>query len=418
MTEPKSKMFDSLNCPGYGALLASGWCWSIARWAAGFIGAFLANDETGSARLVQLTGVAMWVPLLLGGVIGGALSDRFDRRVTVLVHFVLLIPLAVVLGIAEMADQLQLWMVYPFLVAIGVGWVVDMTSRRAIAYGLVGEERIDNAMALESLSAASGLAIGALIGGTVIGALGIGQALLAVGAMLGLALIFMIAVPKVEQVSVNSDVGLKSFVAAAKMLRTERVLVSVLGVTIFVDFFFFAITPLVQVIGTDLDAGPTLLGLLAAMIGFGMMAGSLLLARYQPRGRGMFYVLGSFMTLLFAIPFAIVPTYWVAAVALFVASIGLGFFSSTQSTIVMTAVDEQRRGRALGLLSTAIGVLPIGMISLGELAEVTGASAASAASAATGAVGLAIWLRYRPEAWRVTSDPASAQRLADDHVAQ
>jgi len=407
MGDSHPKMFDALVVPRFGFLLSAGWFWSIARWGAGFIGAFVVNNQTGSARLVQLTGVAMWAPLLLGGLVGGVLSDRYDRRLTVIVQFVVLIPLAIGLGLAGMTDRLELWMVYPFLVIVGVGWVVDMTSRRAIIYDMVGARHIDNAMALESVASASGLAIGALVGGTVIEALGVGQAFVAVAVLLGLALVCTLAVPKVEKRSVSGGSGLEAFVAGVKMLRSERALVSVLGVTVFVDFFFFALLPLVQVIGTDLDAGPTLLGLLAAMIGFGMMGGSLVLARFQPRRRGVFYVCGSFIALLFAIPFAAASSYWLAAGSMFIASFGLGFFGSTQGLIVMTAVDEARRGRALGLLSTAIGVLPIGMIALGELAEVIGASPAVVASSVTGALGLAVWLRYWPESWRVNADEAS-----------
>lgn len=39
---------------------------------------------------------------------------------------------------------------------------------------------------------------------------------------------------------------------------------------------------------------------------------------------------------------------------------------------MMTSVAPELRGRALGLLSTAIGVLPLGMIALGEVAEIIG----------------------------------------------
>jgi predicted MFS family arabinose efflux permease len=404
MGDSQPKMFDALTVPRYGFLLAAGWFWSIARWVAGFIGAFVVNNETGSARLVQLTGVSMWAPLLLGGLVGGVISDRFDRRLTVIVQFVMVAPLAVGLGLAGMTDRLELWMVYPFLVVVGIGWVVDMTSRRAIVYDMVGATRIDNAMALESVVSASGLAIGALVGGTVIEALGVGQAFVAVAGLLGLALLCILAVPEVEKHSVSGGSGLEAFVAGVKMLRSERALVSVLGVTVLVNFFFFSLIPLVQVIGTDLDAGPALLGLLAAMIGFGMMGGSLVLARFQPSRRGVFYVCGSFIALFFAIPFATASVYWLAAGSIFIAAFGLGFFGSTQGLIVMTAVDKARRGRALGLLSTAIGVLPIGMIALGELAEVIGASPAVVASATTGALGLAIWLRYWPESWRVAAD--------------
>ncbi len=66
----------------------------------------------------------------------------------------------------------------------------------------------------------------------------------------------------------------------------------------------------------------------------------------------------------------------------------------------MTAVPEAMRGRAMGLLSTAIGALPLGMYGLGELAEAVGAPAAIAAFNLTGFVALLVWNLWRPEARR------------------
>jgi predicted MFS family arabinose efflux permease len=83
----------------------------------------------------------------------------------------------------------------------------------------------------------------------------------------------------------------------------------------------------------------------------------------------------------------------------------MGLFGSTQSTLVMTSVRPELRGRALGLLSTAIGVLPIGMIALGEVAEVVGARAAIVASVTTGALCLVVWLVRRPDVLRMTTSP-------------
>ena len=41
--------------------------------------------------MVQLAGVALWSPLLFGGLIGGWVSDRFDRRRMVIIQFLSLI---------------------------------------------------------------------------------------------------------------------------------------------------------------------------------------------------------------------------------------------------------------------------------------------------------------------------------------
>ena len=46
----------------------------------------------------------------------------------------------------------------------------------------------------------------------------------------------------------------------------------------------------------------------------------------------------------------------------------MGMFGATQGVLVMDAVPQERRGRALGLLSSAIGVLPVGMFALGVAA--------------------------------------------------
>lgn len=85
------------------------------------------------------------------------------------------------------------------------------------------------------------------------------------------------------------------------------------------------------------------------------------------------------------------------------AGLGSGFFGATQSTLVMTAVPEEIRGRALGLLSMAIGALPIGMYLLGEVAEIAGARNALIISALTGMAVLFVWVRRRPEIAALTS---------------
>jgi MFS family permease len=296
-------------------------------------------------------------------------------------------------------------MVYVFLAVVGIGWVVDMTTRRAIIYDLVGPTRLDNAMALESLSSSSGLALGTLVGGSAIQAMGTGPAYLCLAGLVTASLLLFSRVPHVPRTAKQqAESGFTAMRAGFRLLRTERALVSVLGVTAAVNFFFFSFTPLVQLIGADLGVEAFLTGVLAAMVGFGMMAGSTFVARVQPRRRGLVYVVGSGMAMALLVPFALSPWYVGAAVPLLLAATGMGLFGSTQSTLVMTAVRPELRGRALGLLSTAIGVLPIGMIALGELAEQVGARAAIVTSVATGGLALVLWLLYRPDVLKMTTD--------------
>ena len=392
-------MFGALRVHRYPLLLATGWVWGLSRWGVGFLGGYLARELSDSARLIQLTGVALWAPLLVGGVAGGVIADRLNRRAAIVLQFVVVAGLATVLGVTELVGRLELWMIYPFLVVVGTGWVIDLTCRRTIVYELVGSDRIDNAMALESLSSATSLAAGALVGGSAIKAVGIGAAFMVVAGLMLVALLLFVAVPvrSGRRVEVLTPSG--PFAAVGQglaLLRTEPALVSVLGVTAAVNFFYFSFTPLVQRFGQLLDADALETGMLASMTGFGMMAGSAFVARFQPVRRGVVYLAGSLGAMVLLVPFTQVTGLVPAMVFLLASGIGMGMFGSTQGTLVLTAVDEEFRGRAMGLLSTAIGVLPAGMIALGELAEVWGARDAVLASVVVGAVLCSVWvLRHR-----------------------
>ena len=267
--------FDALKVRHFPLLFASGWTWNLSRWGVSFIGPFIANDLTGSARMVQLAGVALWSPLLFGGVVGGWVSDRFDRRRIVIGQFFVTIPGLAILGWIEITGRLQLWMIYPILFVTGVGWVFDMVGRRVIVYDLVGPEKIDNALALESSGTAMALAFGALAGGSLIQGVGVGWALIVMGALQIISLATFATVPSVTARRKVAAAGFTALIEGIKMLRTEKNLISILGVTAFVNFFFFSSTPLLQVVGGKFNVGPALLGLLAAMLGIGMFIGSI-----------------------------------------------------------------------------------------------------------------------------------------------
>ena len=76
-------------------------------------------------------------------------------------------------------------------------------------------------------------------------------------------------------------------------------------------------------------------------------------------------------------------------------------FGATQAALVMTSVDAPMRGRAMGLLSMAIGVLPVGMILLGEVSELVGAPTALIVANVLGLVSVLGFLRVRPQAFRI-----------------
>ena len=445
---------------GFAPLWFSGLCWHWGRWAIAFLASYHVNQITDSPRMVQLTGAVMWAPLLLGGAIGGVISDRFDRRRTVRLQTAMLVPFVAIIGFAERSDQLGILLLFPFLLFAGIGWVVDMTSRRALLLDIVGPYRLHKAMAWETMALASGVAAGQLLGGAVADRAGVGTAFLGVAGMLGVGLFLLMWVPRVpparpvaESIDRWADAlrdrifevvpvgrageaqqhgrageaqqhgragealpsGRTSGRPAAartstlaelreglRLARTNRSLLSILGVTVMANFFMFAYFPAVQLIGDQVDATASQIGIIGSMTGFGMITGSLVTARWGAGRWGIAYTLGVFVAMATLIVWAMSPNVLVAVITLYVASCGSGLFAATQSTLVLTAVSEEMRGRAMGLLSMAIGALPVGTYVLGEVAQQLGARAAVVLMASLGLAGMTLWLMIRPEVIRRT----------------
>ncbi|MEZ5408194.1 MAG: MFS transporter [Acidimicrobiales bacterium] len=435
-TTPNESRFAVLGVPGFAATYAVGVVWSMCRWGLGFLGAYVVTHKTGSPRLVQLTGAMLWAPLLLAGMVGGAVSDRFSRRKVLFGQFVVLCPLTVGVAALAAADRLPIALLYAYMAAAGFGWVIDMTVRRAMVYDIVGDAYLNRAMAFEGLSSSLGLAAGAMAGGAL-ASLGTGTAYLVVAAAMLVAALLVLRTPSAASLHrpvpvvpapsaagpaptddapdgagpppaaappVPPAAGSQSFVTEVaeglRFLGRAPTLLSILGVTAITNFFHFAYFPIVPLVAERVGASAFFAGFLAAATGFGMAVGSTFVITRGP-ARGRAYVTGATGAFLLLNGFALFQHYVPVYLSLLLASSFVGVFGATQSVLVMTAVEPHMRGRALGMLSMAIGWLPVGMYLLGELAQAVGASAALVAANVAGVACLWLFLAWRPQVLKI-----------------
>ena len=400
----RTSTFAAFTVPNYPRLWTIGLLWNMTRWMSVFLCTFLVNRLTHSPFLVQAVGAAFFAPMFLTGALGGVISDRLDRRRTMLCLLLVLIPVASLMAAVNLAGVIETWMVYPFMLVIGVSMVVDMTSRRALVYDLVGKEFVTNALALESLAMTGGTLLGGLGVGTIISLLGIGQAFLLVAGAYVLAFAIMLGVPNPksgpapagERTDVFDDLK-----AAFAYVRGHRTLVSILGVTVIMNVFYHSFIPMIPVFADRLDVNPFWTGILASGPALGSITGAFMIARGLPVGRGRAYVGGSVFALVFLCAFALSGWYPLALVCLLLAGLGISGFATMQSALVLTSAEDAMRGRAMGLLSMAIGVLPFAMLLLGGVAQTVGPSTGVAASALIGLGVIGAWTYARPEARRL-----------------
>jgi len=409
---PGSEPTSSFAVPGYTFLWLTGWLWHVARWMAVLATTYRVNEQTGDPLLVQLVGAAFMAPMFLGGALAGTLTDRFDRHRTVMTSLAILVPLAGLMGLAVSADAAPTAVSYGFIFCVGIGNVLDMTSRRSIAFGLVGAGLLTNAAAYESLALHAGSMAGSLSGGAVLAGLG------AAAVYLSVAVVYLVALGSftragrlaraaaerpaersggtVASTGGEATTARADLAAAFGLLVDHVVLRQFLVTTVLMNFFYYAFIPLVPAFAEDLGVGPFLTGVLASALGMGTMTGAFVIARLQPTRRGLIHIVGSLGAMAMLIVFANMVWFPAAFVALFVAGLFGSGFGTTQAALVVSLVDERVRGRALGILSMAIGALPFGMFTLGLLARRTNPQLALTISVGCGFLLLLGWQAVRP----------------------
>ena len=162
---------------------------------------------TGFLTVCLLVITYSWSFLILGPCFG-LLSDRFDRRRTVIVILFIEMALSVIVGLLLMTGQMTPGLMLVYMVFSSVCKVLDTTNRPALIYDLLfaarSEHLIGVAMALRSIGGNFGRICGNQLVGWVVEVFGIDNACLLVSLLLLVALLLLCCVPSPPKASLQA----------------------------------------------------------------------------------------------------------------------------------------------------------------------------------------------------------------------
>jgi MFS family permease len=336
---------------------------------------WLVLELTHSGVALGITLALQFLPILLGGVWGGVVVDRMDKRKLIIATQAAQAVLAAVLAVVTIAGVVNLATVFVMAFLLGVVSVFDVPARQSFVSELVDEGDVVNAMALASLVHNTGRLVGPAIGGLVIAWTGVGQtfalnAVSFVAVLIGLMVIDPSALrrePPMERGPGQARAGLR-YVWHHPELRIIMMLVA------FVAVFgqnFRVVLPLLAADTFDGDARTY--GLLTSGLGLGAVIGALLSASAtRPTARGLFVSCGVFglANLLGAVAPAL-PLVLVAMVGVGAANI---VFNTYARTLLQLRSDRSLHGRVMAIHSLVfLGSTPIGAPLVGAVCAVAGA---------------------------------------------
>ncbi len=338
------------------------------------------------------------LPVLLLGLFGGVIADRFPKRTLLLCTQTMMLLQALALGILTATDTIQLWQVYVLALSLGVMNALDNPTRQTLVSELVPPEDLTNAVSLNSLSFNTSRLIGPAAGGVTIALVGVAgcfllNALSFVGVVTSLLLIrarpnAQAAGRKRGAILTQVGEGLRYAFATPDVLFV----VILMGAIGCFGYNLQTILPLIAEYVLQADAAS--FGLLTSAMALGSVGSALFMAsRGKVTRRRIFVGAIGFSLLLFSVPFA---SNWLVLIPLLVA---LGAFSimfgSSANVHLQTVTPPALRGRVMSIYTLLfLGSTPIGSMIVGTLAEHQGVQVAIAEMAAICLLGVIAGLIY------------------------
>lgn len=349
---------------------------SMMRWLDMLVLGVFTFEMTDSAGSVALVLVARMLPRLFFGVALGTLADRVNRKRLWIASLLGLGVVTFSLGALIASGELEYWQLLVAVFAGGTFWAAEFPVRRALLADVVPDEAIGPAISIDWTTDSMNRMLGPALGGWLFVTVGADGAYLLMGGVFGLA---ALAATRLQYASVaggpaEGESPLRYLLGGLRYVRTSRLLVGVLAVTVVFNVVFPPYQSMIPVIGREvLGANPVGVGLLSATEGLGAVVAAFLIAsRATPRMYPRLYFFGTSLFLLCALMFSQSAVYAVSSVLVFVAGFGFSAFATMQTTILVRASTPAMRGRVLGVLSLAIGAGPLGALQVGPLVALVG----------------------------------------------
>lgn len=382
-----------LRTPDYRRLWLLGGIANAMRWLELLAATLWTFEATGSALAVSAVAMMRALPMLLLGAVAGALAERMDRR-----RLLIALQSSSALGAGSVAllavsGQLAPWHLMIQGLLAGLAWAGEMATRRRMAADAAPAADLVPAIALDTLTGSTTRAIGPLLGGVLFQWTGLA---IATGIACALHLVALRLAIGVTPAPRRGGTGgaFAGIAEAAQLALSTPALRMVLGVTLVMNVFAFCYAAILPAFGAlAFAASGAAIGLLAAAEPFGALLGGLWIAlgKRTPPGTAPL-VLGSAMFLLLLIAVAFSGAYRLAWGLLALGGLGTARFAAMQTSVVMIAAPPEIRSRVLGLVTTCIGMGPLGVLSAGALTDALGPRLAIALMAGIGLAVLALLL--------------------------
>ncbi|HZI37956.1 MAG TPA: MFS transporter [Acidimicrobiia bacterium] len=387
-------IFRSFDIRNFRLFFAGQLVSQVGNWLTLVAQTLLVLKLTDSGYALGALAVAQFGPILLVGAFAGLVADRSDKRRLLMIVQALAMAQSFCLAVLGFMSNPPLLAIYAVAVVSGIATAFDNPARRSFVVELVPEERIPNAVSLNSALMTGSRIIGPALAGLLVTTVGFGWCFLldAVSYVPVILAYWRMNPAELRQAPVTPKgrgqvrEGLR-YARSIPELWVPLVMMTVIGT---LAFNFQTVLPLFAT--RDLEGSDVTFTWLLSTLSFGSLVAALAAARrttvdVRTVSRNAI-VFGIGMALL-----TFAPNQPAAFVTGFLVGFGSIMFMTAATAITQLAATPSMRGRVLALQAIVfLGSTPIGGPILGAIAETFGArygiAVGAVATLAAGGFGL------------------------------
>ena len=373
-------VFASLKVPNYrryflGAMISNNGTW-MQRIAQDWVVFQLTG---GSGLAVGITMALQFGPMLIFGLYGGILADRYPQRRLLMITQTVMMMLSTALAAITFTGLVTVEWVYLIALLFGIVTTLDNPARQSFVGVIVPPRLLANAVALNSGNFNLARLTGPALAGLLIALVGAGWAF-AVNSISYLAMIYALATlnsAQFEESPRNTRGGWGAMrEGLAYVGRHPRIMVTI-ALVFFIGTFGFNFPIILTAYSGKVFGGDSALyGVLNSMMAIGSVFGAMLAARREEvTPRRLSATAAAFGTALFIL--SLIGWLPLFMVALIVAGLAGVSFNAMANASVQLEADPAVRGRVMSLyFMVMMGTTPLGALIVGWVTDSYGAPVA------------------------------------------
>jgi MFS family permease len=333
---------------------------------------------TGSALMLGAVSFSGDIFAFLMMPFAGVLADKLNRRHMLIALQTLMMLQAFALSALVLSNAIALWHVIALSMVLGVLGAFDMPIRQAFVIEMLENKGdLQNAIALNSSVFNAARLLGPSAAGMIIAAVGEGYCFFLNGVSYCAVIIalLLMRIPKSDRHPEYAD-SLKElrdgFVYTFGFLPIRNIIL-LLSVSSLMGFSYVVLMPIIS--RDILHGGPKTLGFLMGGAGLGALLAAIYLAS-RKNIHGLAALIPSSSALFGAaiVLLAFSHSFFLSLPIMFFIGLGLTSQMACSNTLVQTVVEDDKRGRVMGIYAMAFrGVAPFGSLLAGALASTIGA---------------------------------------------